>query len=178
MRTLRSRARGFTLIEVLMALAIFAIGSLGALSMMMSIASLNASSAQMMESQEVANWLLEQFEVRPATDASIDSAGTEVWASVTNFKSGSAVTVGVPDIGLGAPSAQAAVRYQVKWVSDAQTGLGGNVRHWRVRVRWPKNRDLRTLDATAPNYVDCFNPAVYASGACVSTEYHTYRKLN
>ena len=174
----RRRQEGFTLIEVLISLAIFAVGALGALSMMLSISTLNANSAQTTESDEVANWLFEQFEVRPANDPSIVSDGIEVSASAATIKATSNATIAIPDIAAAAHSTQAAVRYQVRWQSDVNTGLGAAMRHWRVRVRWPKNRDARTLDVGQPGYVDCYDAATFSSGACMATEYHSYRKVS
>jgi prepilin-type N-terminal cleavage/methylation domain-containing protein len=175
---LRRGGAGFTLVEVLISLAIFAVGALGALSMILSISTLNANSAQTTESDEVANWLIEQFEVRPANDASIVSDGVEVPASAALLKSVSSATISIPDIVAAGHSTQAAVRYQVRWRSDLATGAGANMRHWRVRVRWQKNREARTLDAGQTGYVDCYDATTFSSGACMSTEYHTYRKVS
>ena len=68
-RLLPSRSAGFTLIEVLIATGIFAIGSLAILAMATTSIDLNKNSREAYEATQLASWKMDYFEtVPPATN--------------------------------------------------------------------------------------------------------------
>lgn len=175
----RRRGEGaFTLIEVLVGLTIFAIGSLGVLSMMLASTTINANARQSQESQLIANWLLEQMAVRPEMDAQITGCGTGCWATYGDLKKTSASTLAIPEIQSGAVFPGATVRYQARWMSDVPAS---GLRHYQVVVAWPKDSALQTLQGPGDpspdgSFLDCF--ASGNQGRCLRAEFHTYRRVN
>lgn len=177
MRSFRNED-GFTLLETLIAVGIFAIGSLGVLGLVTVAIGLNGQSRQFTEAGLLAQWKLDQLSVLPSTDANVSgcSADTSVAlmcrANGTAKVSGStAATVNLADIGA---TAQTSTRFQLFWSATDVTAAGyAGIKSLGVQIRWPHDRNVQALVPTDTGFVDC---AVGGSN-CYSIIYRGMRKF-
>lgn len=167
----RRQARsGFTLIEVLVAMGIFAIGSLGVLAMVTTSMTLNNNARQIQEASLLAQWKLEQLQLVPIAHAFIGSCGTGsgCWQAGTSG-SPSATVAGVRPTDVLGSSAGSAAFYQLNWKQTTLTGANAGLRYIRVTVYWPRNVQLMSSDYSGT--LDCRA----APAECRSVEFHFYK---
>jgi prepilin-type N-terminal cleavage/methylation domain-containing protein len=163
MHTLRRRQSAFTLIEVLIAMAIFAIGSLGVLAMVTTTLHLNMNSRQMTEATQLGIRQLERLQTLPGTDTEITGCATRCYLqpALTETTSTPPPTVRPSDI-LGG-TAGSNLYYEVTW----RVASGASPRYVEVTVYWPKNRDL----GSSPTWTT----SLTCPGACYQTQFFSYR---
>lgn len=171
MKTLRRRAlSAFTLIEVLVSLGIFAIGSLGVLAMVTTSITLNSNSRQVAEAGLLAQWKLEQLALVPTSHAYIASctSGSGCWqfgASTSQSTTPQAVR---PTDVLGTTVGSTGF-YQLNWQQTPLTGANLGLRYVRVTVYWP--RDVKLMNSDFSGALNCRADA----GQCRSVEFHAYK---
>jgi prepilin-type N-terminal cleavage/methylation domain-containing protein len=169
------RSAGFTLIEVLISVAIFAVGSLAILGMVTTSIDLNKNSREAYEATQLGDWKMDHLQTVPVTDADFTACAAPVrcWQTRTMGRAVSRTTMQTTDMmlqnGTTAQGVSSSVQYQVTWTMDQApaTQIGG--KRVTVSVYWPKEKVQQGLvDAAAP---DC----VGDEGNCHKVVFHTYR---
>lgn len=169
MKTLRRRAvSAFTLIEVLVSMAIFAIGSLGVLAMVTTSINLNSSARQIQEAGLLAQWKLEQLALVPVGHALITSCGTSCWQDGTSTTPATAVKATRPTDVLGSTVGSTAF-YQLNWQQTALPTPNLGLRYIRVTAYWPRDTKLMSSDYSAT--LNCRATAAL----CRSVEFYAYK---
>lgn len=160
----RSREEGLSLIEVLVAMAVFAIGALGVLGMTTTTLHLNLNSRQITDATILGSRQLEQMQLVGLGASEFSSCGTRCWLNPTGLvPSTSAMTIRPADVLGGAAGSNAS--YQVTWRVQSTGGMT----YIHVVVHWPKSRDLSGTDWTSQ--LDCFA----TPQSCYSVQFHSYR---
>lgn len=138
------RDAAFTLLEVLIALSIFAIGSLGVLGMMTTTLALNQNSRQSGEATQLGILQMERLQVLPATHADIAGCTGRCWLEEngTTFQTDAASESALRPAALLAQTAGSSLYYEVTW----RISTSGTRQFAEVKVFWPKNRNLGSLD--------------------------------
>lgn len=173
MKTLRRRqgTSAFTLIEVLVALGIFAIGSLGVLAMVTTSMTLNNNARQIQDASLLAQWKLEQLELVPSSHAYIGSCGSSpgCWQDgVSTTQSSSAVGVRPTDA-LGSTAGSTGF-YQLHWQRTTLTAApNAGLDYIHVTAYWPRNVNLMSSDYSGT--LDCNA----TPGECRSVQFHVYK---
>jgi prepilin-type N-terminal cleavage/methylation domain-containing protein len=170
MKTLRSRQSAFTLIEVLIAMGIFAIGSLGVLAMVTTSMSINSNAKQIQEASLLAQWKLEQIQLIPVAHAFIAScgSGSGCWQNGTSATPATAAAGVQPTNVLGSQAGSTAY-YQLNWKSTTLTSPNAGLRYIHVAAYWPRDPKLMSSDYSGT--LDCrANPTL-----CRMVEFHVYK---
>lgn len=145
------RDDGFTLIETLIAMVIFLIGSLAMVSLMLAVIHTNRNSYTLTEAVTAGRTEMERILSNPdpttpnpcAPGTCTDFAGC---TTTTPLCAREVVVRGTQ------PGTEAgAMRFQV----INERTLNGGLSLITVRVRWPRDEDKRGLPTTSPEYVDC-----------------------
>jgi prepilin-type N-terminal cleavage/methylation domain-containing protein len=179
----RSSELGFTLLEVLIASAIFGIGSLGVLALVTTSIKLNASSRNFAEASLVGQWKLDLLQVEPvATSADFLSCAVNTPMTSMCHSNGTVLLAGAKAAltlaNIGAPIATVdtgltpGARYQLIWSATALPAPDLGLVAIDVTVFWPHDRNFTGLAAIDPLFIDC--PAT--PGACYRLDFHTYRR--
>ena len=163
------RESGFTLLEVLIAMGVFAIGSLGVLAMVVTGMDLNANARQMQEASLLAQWKLEQLQMMPMSDDDITACGTACWASDASAVASTTRALVQPADLIGGTSGSN-FNYELKWVVKNGTGPSAGLRYFGVIVFWPRDESLLGGDWRAT--VDC----VAEPQRCRRVQFHSYRR--
>jgi len=170
--TLRRRGKqsAFTLIEVLVSLGIFAIGSLGVLAMVTTSLNLNNNSRQIQEASLLAQWKLEQIQLITTTHAFIASCatGNGCWQDGTSATPGASAKCVRPTDVLGSGVGSTAF-YQLNWQQTPLAGANLGMRYIRVTVFWPRNHQQMSTDYSSA--LDCRATPT----SCRSVEFHVYK---
>lgn len=172
MKTLRREDSAFTLIEVLIAMAIFAIGSLGVLAMVTTSLTLNNNSRQLQDANLLAQWKLEQLELVPIAHAFIAACGTACWQDgVSATPATSAKGVRPTDV-LGSTAGSGAF-YQLKWRQEVlSVAPNAGLRYISVTAYWPRDANLMASDfSLTPTSLDCSVPGA----PCRSVQFYVYK---
>lgn len=151
MRSMSSRERGFTLIEVLIAMAIFAIGSLGVLAMMTTSLQENASARQAHEATLLASMKLEHLDNVAGSDADLTSCSSRCWEDSSMVTQTSSRTIQMENVGGGSATS---TRYQLTWSVMTPSNLAGG-KAYTVTVFWPRDKTKYGIAYNATGYVDC-----------------------
>lgn len=172
MKTIRSA--GMSLIEVLISMAIFSIGALGVLGMFTTTLYLNMDSRQSQEATVIANWILEQMQILPINDPLISGCPppTGCWPVVVGGAliappNAAVQTISMSELQGLPPSGN---RFQVHWIREDDVPMPG-MAHFRVRVYWPRQREVRGLDQGVGGFIDC----VATPAPCRRIEINTYK---
>lgn len=173
-RRVLAEESAFTLIEVLISMAIFAIGSLGVLGMVMITVKLNFDARATNDASLLAQRKLEAMQIDPAPTTSPDFTAcvvaTPCWLDSTMALSTSVKAIQLSDVrGAGATSE---TRYQVTWYTNGSGTTG--VSHILVVVSWPRNRELQALAQGVVGFVNCSTTPT----ECRRLEFHSYRKTS
>lgn len=172
-----SGERGFTLLEVLIAMLIFSIGTLGVLALVTTSITLNSQSRFFGEASILGQYKLDELLTQPTTTALYTgcpgTAARSSWCKVTGpapvgTTTGPA-TVTLADVE-GATGSSA--RYQVIWGATAMSAPNLGLYAVTVDVYWPRDKNLVGLPVGAPGFVDCTS----TPSACFSLEFHAYRR--
>jgi prepilin-type N-terminal cleavage/methylation domain-containing protein len=169
MRT-RNHSSGFTLIEVLISMAIFAVGSLGVLAMVTTTLRLNVNSRQTLEANQLAIRQAERLQILAAGSAELDNCTMLNRCYLTPALTSTNVETTVSPSDLLAPAAGSGLRYEVVWRVGPAGGAGAP-RYVEVKVYWPKNRDLASALWETPS----LNCQTTGGSNCYSTQVFTYR---
>ena len=163
----RKTDAGMTLLEVLIAMAIFSFGSLGVLGLTLTSIKMNQSSRYFSEANLLAQWKFDQVAV--GTPVATCLVATPCWADGTAVVASGPKTVTTAEM-LG--GVKTGAKYQLTWSNVAQTtGTEKGLYSVHVTVRWPRNRDLMGLPETAGTFLNC-----YSTGAsCYELKLDGYR---
>lgn len=167
----RRRSRGMTLLEVLIAMAIFAVGSLGVLAMVTASLGMNAQSRQYTESSLIGQWKLEQLQVMSPAAADLGCT-SRCWADSTGATQTSARTIRPADLSGTAQGSNA--HFQLTWTTSAPAAAPGMI-GIHVVVAWPRDKDLLGIAYDAAEFVDCFPSGDFDGVACKKLDFYTYR---
>ncbi len=176
MTTLRARPHSaFTLLEVLIALSIFAIGSLGVLGMMTTTLALNQNSRQSSEATQIGIAQMERLQIlqAPMPLGDISSCGTRCWLEpqtaapffVQRNTAERAIQPAMLLRNVAATTAGSALWYEVSW----RVTTSGPRQFAEVTVYWPKNRDQGATDWSGAG-LNCHG----GSGRCYSVVFYSY----
>lgn len=178
-----AREEGFTLLEVLVAMTIFAIGSLGVLSLVMTSMTLNSQSRNFAEASVLGQWKLDELmttrvDATIYTDCATVSANPQQMCradslsrTAAGYLTSGAGSVSIADIGGTGSNSQ----YQVFWSQTLLTaGAENGLYALHVVVRWPHKTDLGGVPAGGANFLACDDPANTAQ--CYSIEFNAYRR--
>ena len=178
MRHALAREEGFTLIETLIAIAIFAVGSLGVLGLVTTAITLNGQTRQFMEGGLVGQWKLDQLSTVSVTDTNLTSCATATPTTSMCRANGTAIvsgsTASVVDLSALGASALSGVKYQLFWSATDLTGAGySGMKALSVDVYWPHDRNAQALAPAAVGFIDCG----VATSNCYALHYHSFRKF-
>ena len=178
MKPLLAREEGFTLIETLVAVAIFAVGSLGVLGLVTTAITLNGQTRQFMEAGLVGQWKLDILSTKPFTDANISGCSTSTPITSMCRANGTAIVAGstqaVVDLSALGATTSSGVNYQLFWSATDLTGAGySGMKAIAVDVYWPHARDAQAIAPLATGFIDCGA----SPGDCYALHFHSFRKL-
>ncbi len=162
-------AKGFTLIEVLVAMLVFSIGALGILGMVTTSLKLNTNARQIGEASRLGIFKLDQLQTSNPQSSDLTSCGTRCWSSGLGGRATTAATVRPSDLLSGGTGSNA--RFQLTWNSR----MSGELRYIGVTVYWPKERDKIGLDVGDTGFIDCTVAA--NDHLCYRVQFHTYRRV-
>lgn len=164
----RSSARGFTLIEALLAMAVVTIGAAGMMSLLSTGLALNGDARRMTRAVAIAQDLMNQIELWPYNDSRL-AAGAKAGDDITD-DAGTYETSDTPvcdhsdaDLGttfMGIPTAELGDLYQRYWnvayVDDSNLNSVSDGVRVAVIVRWRHGSTWRRVVLTGfkPNTVD------------------------
>ena len=139
MRT--QRASGFTLIEVMIAMAILAFGLLGLAVLQLHARHQGAAGRHTTQASLVARTFLEQTHRLPwsALGSAVDTWTPPGWGGATSSVSAQIAT---PDGGLSSEKT-----YDIEW-RVSEVGVAGCLRVVEVRVRWPEAKVTALKEST------------------------------
>lgn len=173
MNTLRRHRQGhsgFTLIEVLIAMGIFAIGSLGVLAMVTTSMTLNSNARQIQEASLLAQWKLEQLQLVPVSHTFVTNcaSGSGCWQNGTSTTESTAAAGVRPTDVLGSTAGSTAF-YQLNWKVTTLTAPNAGLRYIHVAAYWPRNVNL--MSSNYSGTLSC----IASPTECRTVEFHVYR---
>ena len=151
---------GMTLLEVVIAAAIFSIGSLGVLSLTLLSIQFNQNARYVIEANLLAQWKAEQMVLTANRDDSCTTTAACWSDGVTPTTEVS--TVRLADIG---EHEETSARYQLRWSFTDDVDAGGvSMTAVHIEVRWPRDRNKLGLDVGDTDFINCWE-----AGASCST---------
>jgi len=173
---------GFTLLEVLIAMLIFSIGTLGVLALVTTSITLNANSRYFSEASVLGQWKLDELlTVSPLTPApaiytGCSGAGPRSgWCKATGpapvTYTTAAATVTLSDIEAQAGQVGSNSQYQVAWGVDALPNPNAGLYAITVTVAWPRDKNKIGIPAAGAGFVNCMSTPTQ----CYSLDFHAYR---
>lgn len=169
---------GFSLIEILVASAIFLVGSLGTASMLLATGRMTQQGAEIGEATLVAEWKLEQLQTLPSSDPDLRGCPPPAgcYATIDEARKTDGPGTIAPADSVGGT---ARTQFQLRWINEAAVG---GLMHYEVIVSWPRDRRIQGLAAADTGFVDCTDTATNAtvdglSADCKHVYFHTYRKV-
>lgn len=174
-----AKEQAFTLLEVLIAMLIFSIGTLGVLALVTTSITLNGQSRYFGEASVLGQWKLDELLTAPAPATSTLYTGCpgggprSSWCKATGpapvGSTTGPATVTLSDVE-GTNTSN--TRYQLAWGTTAMVAPNVGLYAITVDVYWPRDKNKVGLAVGAPGFVDCTTN----SGVCYSLEFHAYRR--
>lgn len=154
-----------TLLEVVIAAAIFSIGALGVLSLTLASIQFNQNARFVLEANLIAQWKADQFVMSANRDATCTTAAP-CWSAGT-AQATAASTVRLADIG---EHEETSARYQLRWSFASGITAGGvDMNAVHIEVRWPRDKNKIGLDAGDTGFVNCWDAGASCSSVILDT---------